>query len=209
MLLCNACGIYFKTHGFHRPVDLIRAAATTGRRESGGAGAVAGGSSGGARSSTPTGRGRPPVGPAGPGGVAGGETPLASSELGLSGVGGPAHLHGDTATSPPHRRRRSSPSPLRYRSSLAVTEGSSGGRRQMVGATAHAEGSGMFPDDQDEDALSDGPGHSGNVGVSGGASRRSARRPAPRASWQEEESGGRQRRASRYGHSATPHSTIL
>lgn len=23
--MCNACGIYFKNHGFHRPVDLVKA----------------------------------------------------------------------------------------------------------------------------------------------------------------------------------------
>jgi hypothetical protein len=30
MVMCNACGIYYKNHGFHRPMDLVRAGA---RRE--------------------------------------------------------------------------------------------------------------------------------------------------------------------------------
>lgn len=89
--LCNACGIYHKNHGYHRPVSLILAP-----RHGGG---------GGSRANSHAGTGSRP------------HTPAHSSDLGPAGshpeglAGGGAH--GDTATSPPHRRRKSSPSPFR------------------------------------------------------------------------------------------------
>ncbi|KAJ9506020.1 hypothetical protein QJQ45_016656 [Haematococcus lacustris] len=86
-LLCNACGIYLKSHGCHRPTHIIRAYAPPAAASS--------------RWNSPGPSTSLPRAPA----------PSFTSSCELS---GPAGLLGrldvDTATSPPHRRHRKSPS---------------------------------------------------------------------------------------------------